>query len=161
MTNTFKFHVQHGSDQFRKGTGRLHVEDERIRLELPVKSEKHLQTSPSIQNVILCDKSKSLKRIFRRRTLPAFEVDFSRFPMFLAFSLIILMFPTSATLPWEWVFKGIAIAGCFFFTLVVPLVLLLIEFEDGYVCGEIAESILDAHYSQIFRCGVRSEQRTR
>ena len=145
MTHTFKFHVQHGSDQFRKGTGRLHVEDERIRLDLPVKSEKQLQTSPVIQNVMLCGKSKNLKW-----TLPVIEVDFSRFPMFLAFSLIILMFPTSATLPWEWVFKGVALAGCFFYTLVVPLARLLIEFEeDTYVCGEIDQRVLDEHHTYI------------
>ena len=149
--NTFKFHVRHGSDQFRKGVGHLHVEDETIRFELPVKSEEQIQTSPAIRNVMLCDRSKSLKETLRTRTLPV-EVDFSRFPIFLAFSLIILMFPISTTLPWEWIFKGIAIAGCFFYTLAVPFVRLLIEFEDDtYVCGEIAESILDAHHTQILR----------
>lgn len=152
MANTFKFHVRHGSDPFRKGVGHLHVDDdETLRFELPVKSEEHIQTSPAIRNVMLCDRSMSLKETLRTWTLPV-EVDFSRFPMFFAFSLIILMFPVPATLSWEWIFKGIAIAGCFFYSLVVPLARLLIEFEDDtYVCGEIAERILEAHHRQIFR----------
>ena len=149
--HTFKFHVRHGSDPFCKGVGCLHVEDEMLRIELPVKSEAQIQTSPAIQNVMLCDRSKRLREALRTWTLPI-AVDLSRFPMFLAFSLIILMFPVPTTLPWEWIFKGIAIAGCFFYTLAVPLVRLLIEFEDGtYVCGEIAENILDVPHTQILR----------
>lgn len=152
MATTFKFHVQHGSDRFRKGIGQLHVEEETIRLELPITSEKRIQTSPAIRNVRLCDKSKSLKEVLQTWTLPTCEIDLSRFPMFLALALIILIFPVPATLPWESVFKGIAIAGCFFYSLVVPLVRLLIEFEDDtYVCGDIAESILESHHTQIFR----------
>ncbi|MYB94217.1 hypothetical protein F4054_04780 [Candidatus Poribacteria bacterium] len=152
MATTFKFHVQHGSDSFRKGIGQLHVEEETIRLELPTTSEKQIQISPAIRNVRLCDTSRGLKEMLQTWTLPTCEIDLSRFPMFLAFALIILMVPVPTTLPWESVFKGIAIAGCFFYCLVVPLVRLLIEFEDDtYVCGDIAESILEVHHTQIFR----------
>ena len=147
MANTFKFHVRHGSDPFRKGVGHLHVEEnETIRLELPTTSEKQTQTSPAIRNVMLCETSKRFKERLRTWTCPVLEINFSRSPIFLAFSLIILMVPVPTTLPWEWVFKGIAIVGCFFYSLVVPLARLLIEFEDDtYVCGEIAESILEHH----------------
>lgn len=152
MANTFKFHVRHGSDPFRKGVGCLHVENETIRLELPTLAEKQNQTAPAIRNVRLCDTSHRFKEMLRTWTCPVLEINFSRSPIFLAFSLIILMFPVPTTLPWEWVFKGIAITGCFFYSLVVPLARLLIEFEDDtYVCGEIAESILEAYHTQIFR----------
>ena len=148
--NTFKFHVRHGdSDQFRKGVGHLHIEDETIRFDLPVKSEEQIQTAPAIRNVMLCDRSKCLREALRTWTLPV-AVDFSRLPMSLAFSLIILMFPVSVTLPWEWIFKGIAIAGCVFYSLAVPFVRLLIEFEDDtYVCGDIDHRVLDAHHMRI------------
>ena len=153
--NTFKFHVRHGSYPFlRKGVGCLHVEeDATIRLELPTLSEEHIQkTSPAIRNVMLCDTSQRFKEMLRTWTCPVLEIDFSRTPIFLAFSLIILMFPVPTTLSWEWVFKGIAIAGCFFYNLVVPLARLVIEFEDDtYVCVEIGERILEAHHTQIFR----------
>lgn len=152
MAHTFKFHVRHGSDPFRKGIGHLHVDDETIRLELPTLSEEHTQTSPAIRNVMLCDTSQRFKERLRTWICPGLEIDFSRSPIFLTFSLIILMVPVPTTLPWEWVFKGIAVAGCFFYSLVVPLARLLIEFEDDtYVCGDIAESILEAHHTQIFR----------
>lgn len=150
MTNTFKFHVKHGSDPFRKGTGRVHIdEDETIRFELPVKADQ-VQTSPKIRNVMLCDKSISPKLAFRAWTLPTLELDFSRLPMFLAFLLLTLILPVPAALAWEWIFKGLAIAGCFFYILVLPLGRILIEFEDdSYVCGELAQRVLDEHYIHI------------
>ena len=149
MAHTFKFHVRHGSAPFRKGVGHLHVEEKTIRFELP--AEEQTQASPAIRKVMLCDRPTNLKETLRTWTLPV-EVDFSRVPMLFAFSLIILMFPVPATLPWEWVFKGIAITGCSFYTLAVPLVRILIEFEDDtYVCGEIAHSVLDEYHTQILQ----------
>ena len=152
MRNRFKFHVQHGSDdQFRKGgVGWLHVEDERLRLELPIQLAD--QTSLEIRNVRRCDTSKGLTETLRTRTWPAVELNFSRLPVFLACALVLLMCPVPEVLPWEWLFKGIGIVGCFYHLLVVPLVRLLIEFEDsGYVCGEIAGAALDEHHTRILQ----------
>lgn len=150
MANIFKFHVRHGSEPFQRGTGKLLIEDEVIRFMLPIKSGQEIQTSPVIRNVMLCGKFKGIRRPLRQWKLPTLEINFSRLPIFLAFSLVMLMLPVPITLPLEWIFKGLAIVGGFFYILVVPLARLLVEFEDeNYVCGEIAHSVLDEHYTRI------------
>ena len=114
MRNTFKFHIRHGSDQFQTGIGWLQIEKETIRLQLPTQSAEHIDTCPEIRNVHVCDTSKRLTETLRTRTLPVFKINFSRTPVFMAFGLAILMCPVPEALPWEWVFKGSALAGCFF-----------------------------------------------
>lgn len=135
MQDRFKFHVQHASTPYRKGTGYIDIiGDEVARLELPVQTTAGVEKAPKIRNVIPCVNQHATSQ---PRQLPAFEIDLSRLPIFIASILmIILMLPE--TIPLSWLFKGIGGIGCFYHILVVRLTRILIEFEDNrYVCGEV------------------------
>ena len=145
MSHTFKFHVRHGSDQFRRGVGSLHIEDEEIRLELPTKStasiQEQYQMSPKIQGVMVCEKPKKWR-------FPALEL--SQLPKFIALTLFMLMIPLPEIVPWPWVFKGIGVVGCFNYILVESVTRLIVEFEDKtYVCIDIADRFLNENHIRI------------